>query len=168
MSNAVEMAEEAERRAMRAMDAILGRKREEKRLAEAGLNERFREELASAFEVLSEARAELRDAKDRLPDHPWAGKRVFRMALQGPSYLRRPAKRIEGIVETRRSTTEFPGNTASYRKPQIGQGFVRLLKNDGTPGAKFELLGHHGEWKLVDEAAVADTSDAPLGPGMNK
>lgn len=99
------------------------------------------------------AEAALKAAKDRLPDHPWTGKRVYWMKSQGWSYERLPEKRVEGIVETYRSTSELPGNTAIYSRPRIGQAIVRALKKDGTPGSRFEILHETGyrRWKLCDE-----------------
>lgn len=118
-------------------------------------------ELRAARRVLAAARAVLRDLKDQTPDHPWTGKRVFKMVNQGRTWDRLPQKRVEAIVETARSTTEYPGNAARYSLPTVGDPFARLLNKDGKPGLRFDgMRGNHHGWKLAEEAANPAETDA--------
>jgi hypothetical protein len=165
---AIEQAEAAVVAARKRLNEIDAQIRQEVEKATSQIKTLFAAELQVAFLAVQGCERNLTAAKDRLPDHPWTGKRVFRMKSVGRFWERRPPVRIEGIVETMRSTTTLPGNTASYSRPALGAGFARLLKKDGTPGLQFESFGRNDGWKLVDEAAIADTSHAPLGPGMNK
>ncbi|WP_300573458.1 hypothetical protein [Phenylobacterium sp.] len=102
--------------------------------------------------------------------HPWEGRRVFRLDPRGAVYGRRAPTRVEGVVEVRRTGTAFPGNAATYSMPEMGDAFVRLLKKDGTPGAKFDRLhtGRSFPWKLVDdgEPLSASPSPPPNSPGF--
>lgn len=55
-----------------------------------------------------------------------------------------------GRYELRTADTEFPANTGSYRLPNIGQVFIRILKKDGSPGLKFESLRAGSDWRLEE------------------
>lgn len=85
-------------------------------------------------------------AENQLPPHEWDGRRVFRMRNvgrgYGPQYVRE-----EGVVETRYHSTVFPANVGSYSMPRLGEGFVRLIKKNGTVGSKFAGLR---DWQLAD------------------
>lgn len=120
---------------------------------------------AAADAVKSEHSAEVRrlekaaavaaDARDAAMDekagHEWEGRMVFKMVAQGRAYERCPAKRVDGIVETQRTTT-LVGNTPSHRLPGLGRGIVRLLKSNGKPGLRVERLeGFNGtDWSLAE------------------
>lgn len=127
----------------------------EQRAAALVIAERHADEVAVARRALEAARRALIAAKDATPDHPMTGKAVYQMVeTRRYSFDASRLVRVDGIVETRRSTTAFPGNTADYRLPRMGDGFVRLLKKDGTPGTKFERLeSYSGKllWSLVEE-----------------
>lgn len=120
------------------------------------------------------ARQRLREAirkriasEDALPDHPWEGARVFRIEAVG--WGGRQKKRVEGIVETVRSTTEFAGNIGDWRKPEIGKAIVRSLKKDGTPGVKFKNLNSHWgglEWQLCEPASAIETREGQDPQGL--
>lgn len=108
----------------------------------------------AADDALFAANAALREANDRTPDHPWTGRRVFKLA-RAPgqaAWERHPAMiRVEGMVETVRSSTEFPLNTSRYSRPNVGSAIVRPLTKSGQPGIRFETLhsSYHG-WKLAE------------------
>lgn len=103
-------------------------------------------ELSEAANGVRAARQTLNSAKEQLPDHPWTGKRVFHLVSRGHVWQKLQPDRVEGIVETRRAGTSFPANAAYYSIPATGEGFVRLLKKDGTPGVKFDRIRG---WKLA-------------------
>jgi len=105
--------------------------------------------LPAADKALHDASSSYVAALDAKPDHEWTGKRVHADRSVGPGYFARK-ERIFGVVETRRSDTVFPSNAASYSLPAIGEGFVRILKKDGTPGSKFDRMGNWNSWKLCD------------------
>ena len=123
--------------------------RDEKISAAREIDQRRRSELVAARDVLSAANASLQEALDAQPPHEWDGRRVFRVETKCARWSRVVISmtRHEGVVETRRGFTQFPGNTARYNLPMMGAGFVRLLKKDGTPGLKFESLQG---WRLVE------------------
>lgn len=104
-------------------------------------------DLSGARERLVAAARARVEAEDNLPPHEWDGQRVYRM--ERANRWSDCEKRVEGIVETRRSSTTFPGNVAYYRLPNIGEGFVRLFKADGSAGARFEKLGLL-PWQLAE------------------
>jgi hypothetical protein len=88
------------------------------------------------------------------PDHEWTGKRVFRVEdimAGGWSRTKVGEKRYEGIVETYRPGVALGRGHYCYT---FGEPIVRLLKKDGTPGAKTEGLKRSfgGDWQLVDPA----------------
>ena len=121
--------------------------------AKAEIQARHADAISAVAQVFRDAREVLRIAKDAVADYPWAGKRVFKMAPGSYSWDRNPRMvRVEGLVETMRSTTELPGNASRWNRPPIGSPIVRLLKKDGTPGLKFETMREHSGWKLADEA----------------
>lgn len=153
-------AEELVRVAAKAADAIDRAIRAEVDAATAQIKDAYAEKLATATGAVRDAKAVLRDVKDQVPDHPWTGKRVFKMvwAPGQHSWTRDPkSARIEGLVETVRSTTAFPGNVGSYSRPRVGSPLVRLLNKDGSPGLRFDSMGgdYHG-WQLAEETANAD------------
>lgn len=151
----------AAREAQQRFDEIEARRRVALRKAEAEINAALEPERQAARDEINAAQRALAVAMDRTPDHPWTGKRVYRTEPQGRSWERLPDKQIEGVVETRRSNTQFPLNAADYRLPSIGSGFVRLLNKDGKPGLKFEELQRSwNQWKLADEA------EASLSPSL--
>lgn len=113
-------------------------------------------DLPGAREALQAAVIARIAAEDALPPHEWDGRRVFR--LESTRWSGRE-KRIEGVVETVRSTTRFPESAARWRRPNIGSGIVRLLKKDGTAGLKFETMGDWKAWQLADPEG-----DAPNQP----
>lgn len=142
------------REAERASDDLASEVRAEIEAATAEIKARFHDRTDAAWRAKYAAYNAVLAAKDRTPDHPWTGKRVFRMGRDG-GVGSRALKRIEGVVEMRRTATAFPANTARYSLPSMGQAFVRLLKADGTPGTRFSQ--HIQDWKLVDDAPALDT-----------
>jgi hypothetical protein len=134
-------------RAASDLDSVI---RVEKVQACDAIDLRFKDQRSKLHAVVSAAYAAERDAMDRLSDHPWTGKRVYKDIDVG-RWGRMQIVRTEGVVETRRSTTVFPVNQANWRIPAIGKGFVRLLKKDGTAGSKIDELGPR--WKLIEEEA---------------
>lgn len=125
-----------------ALDSVI---REEKTAAVAAINLKFKDQKAALNAARADANQNLIEAKNALPDHEWTRRRVYR-TKNIREWVRVTIKRTEGIVETRRSTTEFPANK-TWGLPAIGQGFGGLLKKDGTPGLKMDWLNG---WKLVE------------------
>lgn len=146
----IEQAKAAVEAADRARRAVEREIRDAEEAAKAAIRAQFDARLKAAWEGVNDARAALVAAQDQTPDHPWTGKRVFRMEQRGRVWERRTPIRIEGIVETVRSTTVFPENTAQWRCPGIGQPIVRLLKKDGSPSKRFEEMSRHTSWKLAE------------------
>lgn len=123
--------------------------KKEAREAAREVEERRASELSAVRQARTAVQRDLLAAKDRLPDHEWTGKRVYKMMSRGG--FRREPVRVDGIVETVRSTTVWPDNISRYRMIAIGKPLVRLLKADGKPGVKFEEMnGEHHGWKLVE------------------
>lgn len=140
---------DAARKQERDVEADIRREADE---AARQVRERRRSELSAAQAIRHACEVDLRDAKDRVPDHPWTGKRVYRMELERGSWARN-YHRIEGVVEMRRSDTVFPSNLGVYSIPAMGEPFVRLLNKDGKPGLKIisRDSGSLRDWKLVEE-----------------
>lgn len=145
----VDEARELERLARLAVKAIEDGADEVARAAAASAREQYlaQHDIAAARERYREAYAARIAAEDATPAHAWEGKRVYKMRNKSRGYTPR-YERIEGVVETCRSSTAFPANTPSYSKPRIGEGFVRFYKKDGSPGTRFSasLSG----WRLVE------------------
>lgn len=118
-----------------------------KNAARQSIDEEYAERLGAATAARRDAAKALRETKDALlPNHPWTGKRVFSMRRVGDRWNRK-MERVEGIVETCRSTTAFPPGQR-YGLPMVGDGFVRQLKKDGKPSLRFWDLDK--EWQLVE------------------
>lgn len=122
----------------------------EKQRAEQEVIDRHAADLAARRAIAAACERDLRAAKDReLPAHEWEGKKVWHVARRGSAWNRIEV-RVEGVVETMRTTTRLPNNTPSWREPPLGYPFVRLLKADGTPGTKFMSFNQdYQQWKLV-------------------
>lgn len=117
-----------------------------------------RDGLAEIQRRKSTLRGEQRDRldADALADkHEWDGRKVKRLERKfsrGFSAREISREMIFGVVETVTSKTTWPDNTASWRKPGIGSAIVRLLKKDGSPGVKWEMLerGQYADkWELA-------------------
>lgn len=63
------------------------------------------------------------------------------------AYKKQPTGR-RGRYELRARETQFAANVGSWRKPVIGEVFIRLIKKDGTPGTGFVKVreGSGSEW----------------------
>ena len=159
MTDAVQQAEAAlteARKALRetgaARDTAVNAVRDEWRLTVAAA-ERVEREAAAALAAAKSAAA---------PDHEWTGKKVFRIEEEFARFSNPRRKigetRFDGIVETYRPGTSLGRGHHVYT---IGTPIVRLLKKDGTPGAKTENLArtYGGEWKLAEEAQALQTGD---------
>ncbi len=132
------------------------------REAAAAVEKSFADELSAHYRATSEARKALQDCIDQTATHEWEGKRVVKTITKHQRWGDRSwTEKVYGIVEVRRSDTSFPQNLASYSYPDMGKPFVRLLRKDGTPGARFEkglASGRYNEsdWVLDTETeAVA-------------
>lgn len=149
----VEQAEDAARAARKALGDLDAEIRAEKVRAKAEIDNRYSNQRGALLDDVRSAERELIAARDRLPDHPWTGKRVYKIEKEYARWSSQVISktRVEGIVETRRSDTVFPANKR-WGLPAIGEGFVRLLKRDGTPGTKIDsLTGYKSEWLLAEE-----------------
>ncbi|PYJ10785.1 MAG: hypothetical protein DMF06_05110 [Verrucomicrobia bacterium] len=94
-----------------------------------------------------EADEALRQYQSETASHPWEGKRVNHKWKSSGGRVSPP---VAGVVEVRRVGTEFPGNTAKWRIPDMGKPFVRMLKKDGSPSLKFEAFGTGDNWVLAE------------------
>jgi hypothetical protein len=150
VSNAIEDARRALDEARSALNSVEVDIHNRRSAALAAINAEMAPARAAAQMSVDAALARLKAALDTTPDHPWTGRLVYSMQYSGHVWERRK-KRVEGVVETMRSKTVLPKNTSDWRRPDIGAPFVRLLKKDGTLGAKFDTWGMDGDWKLVDE-----------------
>lgn len=151
--NALEQAEVAAKAARLALEKLDTEIRAEKAKAAAEIDKRYGNQRAAALDDVSATGRALVAAKDSLPDHPWTGKRVYKIERVYERWSSRVRSEIrhEGVVETRRSATTLPAKQR-WGLPQLGEGFVRLLKKDGTPGAKIDSLsGYRSDWKLSEE-----------------
>ncbi len=144
------------------IDADTAKVREEERAYEAETSRQKREienhrcdGLGEIKRRLAALRTERTAAQDAAAQpHEWEGCKVTRDEVKYHSWGARERSRtpLFGIVETVTSKTEFPRNSASWRRPSIGQPIVRFLKKDGSAGLKFEDLrrGENREqWKLA-------------------
>lgn len=71
-------------------------------------------------------------------------------------YLRGKEKRPtgrRGIYEICTRATQFPDNTGTYRRPDVGEVFIRILRKNGTPGIKFEKATY-SDWRPVADGAT--------------
>ena len=80
-----------------------------------------------------------------------AGDRVY-MMVKGSWKHSYKEKAVRGVIEICTHETNFPANI-SNGLPSVGSLFVRLIKDDGTPGKQFEILRKHTEWKKEPVAA---------------
>lgn len=148
MSERIKQAEDAYFRASKAVRALEDEVSAEKRAATDRIDRQYEQSLFAAKEVAHHAAEALRAARNAdEPDHPWSGKKVYRMVNVGRSFAPRMV-REDGLVETWRITSERPANWSGWRIPPIGQAVVRPLKKDGTPSARFERLDSC--WKLTE------------------
>jgi hypothetical protein len=149
----LEKAEAALTAASRALDYIEQQIGDDIAKVADAIRAKYKPELILARERYGAAHTAAITARDKTPDHPWTGKRVFRIKQKWNSstWRHEPPVREDGIVEMRRSTTRFPGNIRSL--PLMGTPFVRLLKKDGTPALRFEEMHSRSGWQLVEGAA---------------
>lgn len=138
-------------KAVKARTALERKISDERRAAMAAVDAAHDVELRQARSAEYAARTALDAVKDRQPDHPLVGRRVFMVKAKRYGSV---GVRTEGVVEMCRTTTVFPANAASYSIPSLGKPFVRHLKADGTPGMKFEKFNYNDDlphpWKLAD------------------
>jgi hypothetical protein len=124
------------------------------REAEAVVRAKHEDELDRLTDEQSTAYSAWLTRLDVEATHPFEGRKVQR---PNPSWTSREVQR--GVIEVRRSKTQFGGNVGSYRIPDFGRAFVRLLKKDGTPGTNVAELyenedGSPKNWKLVEEGST--------------
>lgn len=118
------------------------------------VREEYRERISAARIRRAEAQKALRDHIDATSSHPWDGKRVFKIKeVYANCYSTRKIgeKRIEGIVEVVRQTSQFPANM-NWARPSLGHVIVRKVKKDGTPSLQMHRT--HGnimeQWQLAE------------------
>lgn len=166
----VEEAAAAVSLARRALETVTTVAKQEAEAARAAVMQRHAELIGAKSAALIQAELALREAKDRLPDHPWAGKRVFRMEPpRGRSWevRGRPEVRVDGIVEMRRSDTVFAANKR-WGLPEIGRPFVRLLNKAGKPGLSFDVLERsYRPWQLADDLGEKTGRDPSSTPDVS-
>lgn len=103
----------------------------------------------AAREAALAAKRNLDDAIAAGASHPWAGKVVKRMAPETRYSSRLVEQR--GIVEISGPNNPWPGSR--YGAPEAGDPVVRLMKKDGTLGAKQVHLHSYDKrypWSLVE------------------
>lgn len=69
----------------------------------------------------------------------------------------------KGIVEIITHESEHPDNLNKYSRSDIGTVVVRLLKKDGTPGRKYEVLGHWRTKSWLPEGQMPGKVDDETG-----
>lgn len=114
------------------------------------VRERYREALSDAKSEAVKAEWALKKAESAAaPEHEWEGKRVKRISVRRSFHRSTPGEPEYGIVRTCRIDTEFPENM-TWRKPRVGDAFVRLLKKDGSEGVRIASLPGYGigTWEL--------------------
>lgn len=126
--------------------------------AKAAIRLRYQPEADALDKAIADAKRHLDEIKEQAPRHKWEWRKVERKEkiYQRFSSAVLRTETVYGIVETRTRETKFADNLSSYRLPEIGVAFVRLLKKDGKPGLKFESINHgwdsHTRWKLSEES----------------
>ena len=133
----IEEMEKAVRESKDKLRAVKKQRDDELDAAQREINARWQPALDEAARQVNLAERHLREAVSATATHPWEGKRVVghKWVTSGFSGRHETAY---GIVEVRRVDTLFADNLASYKRPAIGEAFVRLLKKDGTPGMKID------------------------------
>jgi hypothetical protein len=112
----------------------------------AAVNEKHRHGIRKCRDVLAAANEERNAAENaETKEHEWTGRLVE---------LRNRAEVKRGIVYTYRHGDQKP---SAYFSPEPGQPMVRLLKKDGTPGKRVEIMRDHYKckWVLVDQESAA-------------
>ncbi len=118
-----------------------------RKAAYAAIDAEFCERMAAATDALYQAQKAEREHIDATASHPLEGRRVYRMVSSWRRFGSTAAKRIEGMVEVRRTGTNFPTNLNNYSLPALGDPFIRKLKKDGTPGVAIYVRERVEGWK---------------------
>lgn len=147
--------------ATKAADAILAERDNLIREARDRITAEYADRLRSARAARQEASDAYRETISNEASHPWDGKRVYKVV---PVYNKWSSKvtehkRVEGLVEVVRLTSQFPANLSSWTRPKLGSVVVRKIKKDGTPSLQLEQ-GYHvnglsQEWKLIEDDSHA-------------
>lgn len=143
----------------REYDAIIREQEEAIDAARDRVYEEFADRVDAASRELRDAVRAASTLEDQILDaktHKWEGRIVEQQITKGRFSWEKKEVTVYGIIEVRRSTTEFP-ETIRYISslPRHGEPFIRLLKANGKPGLKFEHMSHIGnklgKWKLSDK-----------------
>ncbi len=116
--------------------------------ATKAIREQYRDRVNTAQEAVWQARTAADQAKiEAANSHPLIGKKVEKTISKPLSKWSSKSKMVTvyGIVEVMTEYTEMPANMGRWRRPDAGEVFVRLLKNDGTTGKNIEAL--HQGWQ---------------------
>jgi hypothetical protein len=118
------------------------------------VEESFDAELNAHYRATSEAERALREHIDQTATHEWEGKRVVKTITKHQRWGDRSwTEKVYGVVEVRRSGTEFPASQR-WGLPEQGEAFVRLLKEDGKPGLQLSRYDE-SNWALATETVEA-------------
>lgn len=145
-------ARDAEYAAGKILREAEARRDDAKRAAAAKAGEAFADELRAAIHAVNAARSARVEVQGRTPAHEWTGQRVVSKVPRGSGWRPDYVDRF-GVVEMVQVETVLPGNTSSWRRPEIGSPIVRILKKDGSPGLAFETIGRGYSWKLAGDPA---------------
>ncbi len=135
--------------AIRAKRAVEDARDDARSAALAEVNARFRDQLVAADAAIAAAKLAHENAKiANQTSNPVVGKIVSKSVQVKDGRWRWKTVDIKGIVEVTTSETIFPANKLAWKIPSGGDLFVRLLKNDGTPGVRID--NYNNQWKLVE------------------
>lgn len=154
----VQEADDAVRKVRSKRYDIVKRFEAEVEAAKATIRLRYEPEVSAIDKAIAEAERHLTEVKEQSPRHEWDGRKVERKEKIYQRFSSRDdrVETVYGIVETRTRETKFADNAPSYRLPEMGEAFVRLLKKDGKPGMKFEPMTHgfdrNVRWSLSEES----------------
>ncbi|MBA4086667.1 MAG: hypothetical protein C0491_02545 [Novosphingobium sp.] len=147
--------------ATKAADAILAERDNLIREARDRITAEYADRLGAARAARQEASDAYREAISNEANHPWDGKRVYKLVHIKDRWSSKilETKRVEGLVEVVRLSSQFPANLTTWTRPKLGSVVVRKIKKDGTPSLQLEqgyhLNGLSPAWKLVDDDSHA-------------
>jgi len=157
LKRVVEAARDAERKAVFRLENVRCEKKEAARKAiEAELAPQIAE-VGLLKTAWLEANKAVEDELIRLASdgsrHKYAiGTKLRKFA---PSSSRTAQKELVGVLEVVTRDTKFPDNTPGWERPDVGQFIVRLCKQDGTLGKRFETWRDNSSWKPVEMQSEA-------------
>lgn len=110
----------------------------------------FGDKLNAAAQTLSAAVKACEDEAERVAmtgehlQYP-VGTKLFEWKTERWGRVMRKTGKV-GVTEIFTRESVVAGNVPSYRVPAIGKEIIRLLKKDGTPSSKFDLLTEYSRF----------------------